>query len=60
MRLVGYNMLEATFLKTQILKVLTSAEQNNKPEAVDDSILPIRTNFEEIQMIELNTEDFNV
>jgi len=48
MRIVGYTMNSPSMMKTQILKVLTSAERNSRPEAVDDSILQARSNFEEI------------
>jgi hypothetical protein len=48
MRIVGYKMMEGTFLKNKILKIFDQAENKNRPEAIDDSILQVRTNFEEI------------
>ena len=53
-------MYEGTFLKQQILKVLTQGEKKDRLEATDDSILQVRTNFEEIQFNEQLTEDMNV
>lgn len=41
-------MMEGTFLKNKILKIFDQAENKNRPEAIDDSILQVRTNFEEI------------
>ena len=53
-------MMEGTFLKNKILKIFDQAENKNRPEAIDDSILQVRTNFEEIQFNEPLTEEFNV
>ena len=66
MRLVGYKLTEtATKLKSQIVRVLDKAEQDKRDIMTrnlisDDSVLGHRSGFEEIQLVEINTEDRNV
>ena len=59
--IVGYKFKEdANLVKKGIIKMLACAENRSKPEAIDDSMVVKRSNFEEIQLIDQNTEDFNV